>query len=184
MLVCYAVLQLIILVVSAVSTAQKTQGSVAAAALSFVVACVLCLLSYLEHPRSIRPSAVIEVYLIFSLLFDTAQDRTLWLSYPRTLDTTIFTASAGLKIILLVLEASGKRSYIFGSDCSYGPEETSGALSRSFFWWLNHLILEGFKKILSMTDLYPLDITMSAQSLNHRFGRVWRVGKTRLHSGF
>jgi len=100
---------------------------------------VLCFLSYYEHARSIRPSALIEVYLFFSLLFDVSQVRTLWVSYSGTLDAWLLTASVGMKFIVLILEAKEKRSYLSEADVHHGPEETSGIFGRSLFWWLNRL---------------------------------------------
>jgi ATP-binding cassette subfamily C (CFTR/MRP) protein 1 len=177
MLILYTLLQLAVLIASCIRSVLTTTASVAAATLSFLVACVLCFLSYYEHARSIRPSALIEVYLLFSLLFDISQDRTLWISYPGTLDAGLLTASVGIKFIVLILEAREKRSYLSKADVHRGPEETSGIFGRSLFWWLNHLILQGFRKLLLMSDLYPLDDTMSSQSLYNRFSRVWGLSE-------
>lgn len=181
-LVVYTLLQLAALVASAFVTVQTTRASVAATSLSFIVACVLCLLSYLEHTRSIRPSAIIEVYLIFSLLFDATRDRTLWLSYPHTLNTVLFTSSSALKCILLFLESQTKRAYLNLSGSFYGREETSGAFGRTFFLWLNHLIMQGFRNILSMADLYRLDYSMSSEVLSQKFVRVWRISECRVRN--
>jgi hypothetical protein len=71
------------------------------------------------------------------------------------------------------LELKEKRDYLTGGDKLRGPEELSGILSQGAYYWLNQLIVQGYNKILSLEDLYPLDEHLSARSLQARFSRSW-----------
>lgn len=55
----------------------------------------------------------------------------------------------------------------------YSPEETSGVFTRSIFLWLDKLLLRGFRKQLSIEDLYPLDRALDSYHLHTRFEEAW-----------
>ena len=136
------------------------------------------MLSYTEHSKSLRPSALLGVYLFFSLLFDIARVRTLWLiGYDGDI-RGVFTASLAVKVIILLLEAKEKRRYFSSNDRQKGPEETSGIFSQSVFWWLNKLIRQGFSKVLLMDDLYPVDEEMLSEKLGTNFRQKWTACKS------
>ncbi|KAF2478209.1 multidrug resistance-like protein [Lindgomyces ingoldianus] len=133
-----------------------------ATSLSFLSSLVLCMLSYLEHSRSLRPSALLNAYLLFSLLFDAVVLRTLWMVVLSSIATMLF------------LEAKEKRGYLKREDRP-GPEETSGLYSQTFVWWMNWIIREGNRHVLKPTDLYPVDENMKSEVLNDRFWREWNT---------
>jgi ATP-binding cassette, subfamily C (CFTR/MRP), member 1 len=120
---------------------------------------------------------MLGVYLFFSLLFDAARVRTLWLIKYDGGIRGVFTASLVMKVIILLLEAKGKRRYFNSSDRQKGPEETSGIFSQSVFWWLNNLISRGFSKVLLMDDLYPIDDEMLSEKLGANFRQMWETCK-------
>jgi len=156
--------------------ATNTRASVPAAALSLVGSLVWCLLSYVEHVRSVRPSFLLNVYLLFSLLFDIACARTLWLQpYNRTL-AIVYTASVALKSLILLLEAIEKRRILRPPYKSYPPEAVAGIYNRSFFWWLNSLFRRGFSKALFVPDLFTLDKHLVAQYLENLLQSAWNKG--------
>lgn len=131
-------------------------------------------MSYVEHCRSIRPSAVLNIYLFLSLIFDIAQVRTLYLSDVENASIApMLTATIVLKFIMLVLEARSKRSFLKQPYRSFPPEATSGPFSRSFFWWLNSLFFRGFRNFLLFDDLYSLDENLSAERLGERMQSTW-----------
>lgn len=158
------------------SLTERTQASIASASLSFVDALAFLPLSYLEHSKSLRPSAILNVYLFFSIIFDAIRVRTMWLIENKFNSdiAVLFTMSFCLKSILLVLEAWEKKRYLSDRDrTSYSPEETSGALAQGLFVWLNRLILDGATKALSVDDLYPLDHEMITEKLYAKFQDNW-----------
>jgi ATP-binding cassette subfamily C (CFTR/MRP) protein 1 len=60
-----------------------------------------------------------------------------------TLITALSAAVVAVKASLLFLEANSKTPYFSPPDTDLPPQETSGILSRSVFWWLNSLFLQG-----------------------------------------
>lgn len=89
----------------------------------------------------------------------------------------LFTISFAVKVIILLLEAREKRRYLSTSDRQKGPEETSSIFSLSVFWWLNTLLKRGFRHVLSLDDLYPVDEGMSSKFLSDQFAHYWKNSK-------
>lgn len=107
-----------------------------------------------------------------TLLLDAAQARTLFLSSDEKSESTysaIFAAAVAVKAGILLLEACHKSKWVSWDAKKHSPEETSGILSLSVFFWLNRMFLTGYKKILTLEDLYPLDSAFDAKLLHDRF---------------
>lgn len=147
--------------------------SIAASTLSFLTSLILCALSYVEHSKSLAPSALLNAYLFISIIFDAVILRTLWLSPLNIGIRDIFTTSFMLKAIILILEAKEKGKYVNNNDTPHTPEETSGLYSQGLFWWLNSIIMRGFRHILKPDDLYEIDEDMSSDFLNSTFWNTW-----------
>lgn len=152
--------------------------SIAASTLSFVTSLVFCALSYAEHSKSLAPSLLLNAYLFLSLVLDAVLLRTLWLTPFDTAIRNLFTASSIMKCIILLLEAKEKRAYFSSSDKQRSPEETSGLYSQGVFWWLNSIIIHGFRNILKPDDLYEVDEAMSTAVLDSKFWMAWNKCKS------
>ncbi len=170
----FAALQLTSLVLWAtVPVKELRAASISACALSFVTSLMFCALSYVEHSKSLAPSLLLNAYLFISLLFDAVMLRTLWLTPLSIATRNLFTASFILKGIILLLEAKGKREYFSSSDKHRSPEESSSLYSQGLFWWLNSIIIHGFRHILKPEDLYEVDEAMSTEVLGLKFWKAW-----------
>ncbi|RFU75576.1 abc transporter [Trichoderma arundinaceum] len=166
-LVAYAALvcfQLSLLVLWSVHHETHTRASLAAAALGMADALALSVLSYLEHRRSIRPSTIILVYLVFSIAFDAVQCRTLWLLKTNVL-APVHTATLACKLVVFLLELGEKRDILLSPWNNLTPEATSSIINRSLFWWLNDLLLRGFRTPLSTDTLYEVDDGLKSEKL-------------------
>ncbi|KAL7944723.1 P-loop containing nucleoside triphosphate hydrolase protein [Trichoderma barbatum] len=166
-LVAYATLvslQLSLLVIWSVYHETLTRASLAAATLSLADGMALSVLSYLEHRRSIRPSTIILVYLLFSIAFDAVQCRTLWILRTNVL-APVSTATLACKLAIFLLELGEKRHILLHPWNNLAPETTSSIINRSFFWWLNDLLLRGFRTSLSTDTLYEIDDGMKSEKL-------------------
>ena len=149
-----------------------------AASLTFVNTLFFSALSILEHSKSLRSSALFNTYLFFSLLFDAVQSRTLWLAGKDAIFTRLFTAAIGVKAGILALESQGKQKWMPGEQRS--PEETSGIFNMSLFGWLNDLVMNGYRKVLSIDDLYSLDAKLSAAPLQAKFSEHWKKSNVKM----
>ncbi|KAL2067058.1 hypothetical protein VTL71DRAFT_1482 [Oculimacula yallundae] len=174
-LVAFACMQTALLVLNAATPFLRTRSAIAASALTLIDAVGLCLLSHMEHMHSIRPSAIINVYLLITLPFDIARARTLLLHSNTQIFGAVFTSALAIKVLILISEAVEKRNILLDQYRHTSPEVTSGIYNRSFFFWLNHLMRTGFKKILVNDDLYPIDNEMSSRVLLDRAERSWKA---------
>lgn len=143
---------------------------------ALVTVLLLCPLSYLEHTRAIRPSTLLNIYLLVTLLFDAAVLRTLWLmplasSSIRETYTTLFAT----KVVLMFLEAQEKVKY---DSKESNPESFSSIYSQGLFWWLNRLIWMGAKQLLRPADLYPVSSDMTSEVLGSNIWDRWNSGKS------
>ncbi|KXH60239.1 hypothetical protein CSAL01_11379 [Colletotrichum salicis] len=156
--------------------------SVAASCASFAATVMFAGLSYIEHAKSLKPSSILNTYILVSLVLDGAILRTMWLSHLSVAISAVFAASLACKAAIVILEAQEKTCHLVssssssstaGGQSSYSPEETSGIYSRGLFWWLMPLLLTGFRRLLKPLDLFVLDGSMSAAVLNERFWLHW-----------
>jgi ATP-binding cassette, subfamily C (CFTR/MRP), member 1 len=169
----YASLQLAVLVLWSTNSYFITRLSIASAAVNVLVALGLALLSHLEHVKSIRPSFIITFYLLASLIFDVARVRTQWLLWASDTVAAVLTSSVAVKLVMLVLEAVEKRRILLATYHDLSPEITSGIFSRGLFWWLNPLLVNGFKRILSVNDLFPINEKLASDRLSEDLQARW-----------
>lgn len=119
----------------------------------------------MEHYRSIRPSTIISIYLFLSIIFDATQCRTLWLLNDTGAIAPLFTVMLATKVTLFILEIQGKQKLLYTKWKSMSAEATSGIVGRGVFWWLNSLLMRGFKASLSMATLDVIDEQLSSKRL-------------------
>ncbi|KAK0711601.1 ATPase-like protein [Lasiosphaeris hirsuta] len=172
----YTAIQLSLLVLSAVRPDNLESFLVSSSTLTLVSGLCLSAVSHLEHSRSPRPSHLLTAYLTLTTLLDVAQARTVWLVSPHTnAEVTfarLFTAAVAAKAVLVVLEASHKSRWIRWDNgdskeaVDHSPEETSSLFDLGAFAWLNHLFLTGYSKVMALSDLYPLDRSMTSETLH------------------
>ncbi|KAK6858071.1 multidrug resistance-associated protein [Apiospora arundinis] len=169
----YTALQVALLVL-ATKTSLRSKATLASAALSLVTGLGLAVLSHLEHAKSIRPSFIINSYLITTIIFDIARVRTQWLS-QRSANAIagVLTASLASKCVMVILESIGKQSLLLEPERDYSLESTSGVVNRSWFWWLNSLLFSGFRKVLSLEELPSIHEKINSDRLSHRIQATW-----------
>jgi ATP-binding cassette, subfamily C (CFTR/MRP), member 1 len=166
-------LQLALLITWISNPSTATRASIPSAALSFVDSLAILALTGFGHARHIRPLSSLTLYLLFSVLFNAVELRTLYLRSELSSILGLSTAVLGVKLVLLLLETRNKRSYLRNPYRNYSPEATSGLINRGLFWWLNPLITSGFRKILSLDDLYVVDPELLSEPLQKRMVDAW-----------
>lgn len=161
---------------------RATSMFIASSVLKLVSALFMIALSLIDHSKSPRPSVLLNSYLFLTLLLDAAQTRTLFLSSAGKSELTyssIFSAAVALKVAILLLEAHRKSKWVSWDEKAHSPEESSGIFSLGVFFWVNSLFMEGYKKILTMKDLYPLDSALHGKTLHKEFARNIDYSKLR-----
>ncbi|KAM5484573.1 hypothetical protein MaudMau93_005792 [Microsporum audouinii] len=178
----YVGLELSLLTLVVVGSFHVTSLFIASSVLKSMSALLMIMLSLLDHSKSPRPSVLLNSYLFLTLLLDAAQARTLFLSSdnkPELIYSSIFCAAVALKVGILLLEAQRKSRWISWDEKEHSPEETSGIFSLGVFSWLNKIFLEGYRKVLTMQDLFPLDSSLNSESLHEKFSRNMDYSKLR-----
>ncbi|KAJ4290433.1 hypothetical protein N0V90_010649 [Kalmusia sp. IMI 367209] len=168
----YVALEVALLALVAVGRFHVTSMFIAASVLKLVSALLMITLSIVDHSRSPRPSVLLSIYLSLTLLLDVAQARTLFLladGKPEITYSSIFCATIGLKAVVLLLEAKQKTSWVQWNEKEHSPEETSNVFSIGVFFWLNKMFKLGYRKVLAIDDLYPLDSALDAKALHDKF---------------
>lgn len=179
----YVGLELSLLILVAVGPFQVTSMFIASSVLKLVSALFMVTLSIIDHSRSARPSVLLNSYLFLTLLLDAAQARTLFLSSDNKTKLTyssVFSVAIALKTGILLLEAQQKSRWLCRDKKEHSPEETSGIFSLDAFSWLNTIFLAGYRKILTIEDLYALDASLKAESLHDEFSRNMDYSKLKV----
>lgn len=140
----YVISNIILLVLWAKMGIYRTNTSVASALFELLGSIAVVLLSRLEHTRAMRPSHLLQLFLLLMLMCDAVRLRTLFLmQYPTTL-----VVMASIKIVLtgflLLLESLDKSPLIAPDQRSnLAPEDTIGLFSQKLFLHLNGLFRTG-----------------------------------------
>ncbi|PMD49040.1 ABC transporter-like protein [Hyaloscypha variabilis F] len=151
----------------------RTRASIPAAVLALAAALSLSVLSYIEHTRNIRPSTIINAYLLLTLPFDAAQLRTKWIRGDDLAASGVASSVLAIKLLVLISEATEKRRILSTPYADPSPEATSGLYSRGVFWWLNSLFRLGFRNVVNEDDLFAVDRDLKSKALGIRFDRHW-----------
>ncbi|KYK57377.1 ABC transporter [Drechmeria coniospora] len=153
----------------------STRATLPSVVLTFVVSLIYVPLSILEHRSDIRPSPLLCFYLALTVLFDVARARTLFLfdDDTRSPVPAVFAASLSLRVVMLLLESTEKRSILLDEHRHVAPESVAGPFNRGVFYWLTPLFLAGYRKILGPRDLYALDDELKSETLAKIMSDAW-----------
>ena len=92
-----------------------------------------------------------------TLVLDVARVRTLYLLPQLHSISRIFVASFFIKLVVWGLELTEKRRLLRSKWKYAAPEATSGFINRAMFIWLNSVFSKGFRTLLTVNTLIPLD---------------------------
>ncbi|THY61419.1 putative ABC transporter [Aureobasidium pullulans] len=154
----------------------QTTATIPALCLGLIVSSAMFFLSALTHTRSMRPSSLTSVYLLFSAIFDAAQARTIFLHRISTVLSSLMCLAIALKLALLISESWNKRSWLPSEYKALSPEATSGIVSRGLLWWLNPFFLIGFRTLFAQEDIYAIDPEMRSQGIGRKLEELFRQG--------
>ncbi|KAL1621164.1 hypothetical protein SLS54_005659 [Diplodia seriata] len=163
----------------------KTNTSIASSCVEFLSSWCIVLLSRLEHSRAVRPSHLLQFFLLVLFICDAVRLRTLFLMhYEATLVscTSVHTALTGM---LLLLESLSKTDLLVSdADRGRSPEELIGLFGQKLFWYLNDLFREAQPFLIAAMVAYvqkPINSTtnnegyglLGAFALNYTFLAVF-----------
>lgn len=134
----------------------KTQATVANVMVVLLATFTLAVVSNFEHYRNARPSSPIGIYLTITFIFDLARVRTLYAIQDAKPLANMLLLATLIKFGLLVLELKEKRAWLLNGRDFPAPESTANFYNRLTFFWVNPLLLKGFKNPIQEHDLYEV----------------------------
>lgn len=145
----------------------------AATSLTFISAIVIAFLVYVGHVYHYSSPAFLGLFLTISVLLDIAAARSLSLRQAFDPVSALQIAVPVIKVIILILEEISKRSLLLDQQLrsSLSCEATAGFWSRSFFFWINGLLLTGFQHDITRDDIG--DIRFDTEALYQEFASHW-----------
>ncbi|KAF2008813.1 hypothetical protein BU24DRAFT_359666 [Aaosphaeria arxii CBS 175.79] len=150
----FGALQVLSIGALAMPDTVKTNATIACMVVNLLATFTLAITSSFEHYRNSRPSTPISIYLVLSFVFDCARVRTLFETIDaRPLGIMLLVATL-LKFALIVLEVKEKRAWLVDPSQFPAPESTANFFNRLTFFWVNPLLLKGYKKPIEEVDLF------------------------------
>lgn len=113
------------------------------------------------------------IYLLVSIACDAALVGT-WVYPDMSISVGLPAISKlCLKFVLLVAESQGKGGILRGARGHWPPEQLAGILNTTFFWWINPILAQGSRDILTGENLPSIDHELSSKLLRHRALIAW-----------
>ncbi|KAJ3485862.1 hypothetical protein NLG97_g6733 [Lecanicillium saksenae] len=152
----------------------RTNWTTPAAVLDILSAPCLIAALYVEHCRSIRPSAVLGLYVTIRVMIDGISARSYFIRSVPSLGG-LAAATLALRFILLCSQEVGKADLLLDPKihAASGSEATSGLWSRSCLWFMVPLFRKGYSKLLTLDDLDQLGIEFSSAELLRSLSQRW-----------
>lgn len=163
---------MVYLVKFSTSSLNLDKTYVASLVASIVVAIWLSLAFVLESRYSISYLDLATIYLLFSIVCDivlVTMPSGISVDGPRSLPIIV---RGIVNSVVLILSCCTSRSKSSMSKL-LSPEEKCGILSRTFFFWINPILLQGYKGILADTDLPPLSQDLKPKATRQAVLRAW-----------
>lgn len=152
---------------------STTTLELAARVMALVASVALCVLSFLEHGRSVAPSTILTVFLVFGVFCDFVQAGLYYVAKNLCHYSPLTAAIFAVKLVVLGLESQNKTSILREPYQNLAPEERAGFFGNAFFWWVNKVISLGYQKVLTAEDMPPLASYMDTMKMREQLQRTW-----------
>lgn len=133
---------------------------------------IVGIVANLAHLRTVRPFSPVLLFLLSTLVFDVARCRTLWSIESGEQAAATLTVAVAFKAVLLVVESLEKRSILLPPYRVLPHESTAGIFNEWFCWWMNPLLLFGYRHTHSLDTLYEVDHDLSVEG-NAGLSELW-----------
>lgn len=161
--------------------ADLFQTGIALAATIMSLLSSVCTLSilYIAHAYSLQPSAFLSLFLSITMLFDATVARSYFLREGFRAVGALQVSVVVLKFVLILLEEVPKRTLFLDERQrrDTARETVSGLWNRYLFFWLNSLMIRGFRGNLTLDDLPQIDEAFDSSRLFEQFSPIWAEGK-------
>ncbi|OAQ97694.1 hypothetical protein LLEC1_03571 [Akanthomyces lecanii] len=163
----------------------RSKATVSACAMSLVASiCILAVLA-ITHSYCLQPSSFLSVFLSVTMIFDIAMARSYFLRNTLGAIATLQVCVVVLKFLLIIFEEVPKRSLYHSRylQSTVSAETASGFWNRSFFIWLNPLLIFGWFKSFTSENLPSIGDEFASDKLFDHFQPYWaNVSKSSKYS--
>ena len=160
------------LITTCTRSISARSAEISVAVLAFLASITAFALSVCEHVRSNRPSKLLQLYLLVTLIVQSVRLRTIWI---RQDDIVLEASGLGQVIscaIFLAAESIGKESILLIKQ-RRSPQDVNGIFSEGLFLWLNNLFVRGYRNILEPGELDPVDEDLLSPETERHFRLAW-----------
>lgn len=150
--------------------------STASSVLATLSTVAIMLTLHWEYFYAFRSASFVSLSLALSVLGESARARTFYRRSGTGLaqvgDLTIALIVA--KLVLIVVEEIPKKWKESVSQADkYTLESRSGVLDRIWMYWINSILVRGFRTTITMQDILKIGPEFRSKDLTARFDRVW-----------
>lgn len=153
-----------------------TRVTSAAATLTCVSAVCIAIIVVAGHIYFIRPLPFLGLFLTVTMLLDIASTITYFNRDALGTIAKLHVPVPLLKLALLVLEEVSKRSLTRAKELrsSLGDEAYAGFWNRSLLFWVNSILLFGFRRNITIDTMPGLHQHLDAETLHRQFEPLWK----------
>lgn len=135
-----------------------------------------------ERVRGLKSSSLMFTFWTLTFLCSSIRLRSEIISYTQhhsdPVKLTLFSIFYGIVVLLTllslyVLPAPPSTDFEKEGELKVLPENQVSLLSKLTFWWINRIIVTGFKRELTREDLWKIDETESSAYNSERFEYFW-----------
>ncbi|KAJ6785357.1 hypothetical protein PWT90_03232 [Aphanocladium album] len=158
----------------------RSKIALAASSMSLLASISILGILYITHTYSLQPSSFLSVFLSFTMLSDIVIARSYFRRTGLGANGALQIAMIVLKLVLVVLEEVPKRSLFYDEQhrSSLSREGAAGFWNRATFFWVNSLMMLGFREDLTVEDLPSIGEEFDSVRLFDKFSPNWsRVNK-------
>jgi ATP-binding cassette subfamily C (CFTR/MRP) protein 1 len=168
----FLALQLSSLVRYSIASQQAFDIQLFSEIVSSVSALGFCVLSFVEQRLSATPSTLLVLYMLACALGHASELLILPLKHDREA-LYFLIVHVFLELALVILECQNKDSVLLLDYQLLTPEEPSSVLGRTFFWWINLILMTGHRSILTDANLPRTGQKLSSSKVRRDILRSW-----------
>lgn len=160
-------------------TLYRSKLALAAASMSLLASISTLGIIYVAHIYSLLPSSFLSLFLSLTMLFDIVMARSCFRRPVLSNNGALQIATLALKLALISLEEVPKRSLFYEKQNrdSMSREQVAGFWNRATFFWINKLMIAGFREDLTFDSLPEIGEEFDSVRLFDKFSPKWNSSK-------
>ncbi len=162
----------------------QSRVTVATSIMSLVASSCTMAIIIVTHIYSLQPSSFLTLLFSLTMIFDITMARSCFVRDTLSAIATLQVCIAILKLFLIILEEVSKRGLYLSQEqrSAVSAETASGFWNRSFFVWLNPLLVFGWRNHFTIDNFPSIGEEFESERLFDRFSHHWIKGTVQCFS--